>query len=65
MHDALTGSSIISIIYTVTTNPVNWFLKKQATVVTEKYGSEFNAASVCVEQIIHHCRYFCYLGVPA
>ena len=39
-------------------------LKKQATVETETYGSEFVTAHICVEQIIDLHTTLCYLGVP-
>ena len=44
--------------------PIDWFSKKQATVETATYGSEFVAARTCVEQIIDLCNTLRYLGVP-
>ena len=32
--------------------PIDYYSKKQATVETATYGSEFVAARICVEQII-------------
>ena len=43
---------------------MDWFSKKQATVETAPYGSEFIAARTCVEQIIDLRNTFRYLGVP-
>jgi hypothetical protein len=43
---------------------MDWYSKKQATVETATYGSEFVAARTCVEQIIHLRNTLQYLGVP-
>ena len=43
---------------------MDWFSKKQATVETATYGSEFVAARTCVEQIIDLRNTLRYLGVP-
>ena len=44
--------------------PIDWHGKKQATVETATYGSEFIAARTCVEQIIDLRNTLRYLGVP-
>ena len=44
--------------------PIDWYSKKQATVETATYGSEFVAARICVEQIIDLRNTLRYLGVP-
>jgi hypothetical protein len=44
--------------------PIDWFSKKQATVETATYGSEFVAARTCTEQIIEIRTLLRYLGVP-
>ena len=44
--------------------PLDWYSKKQATVETATYGSEFVAARICVEQIIDLRNTLRYLGVP-
>ena len=44
--------------------PIDWYSKKQATVETAAYGSEFVAARACIEQIIDLHNTFRYLGVP-
>ena len=44
--------------------PIDWYSKKQATVETATYGSEFVAAQICVEQIIDLRNTMRYLGVP-
>ena len=38
--------------------------KKQSTVETATYGSEFVAACIAIEQIIDHQMTLHYLGVP-
>ena len=43
--------------------PLDWYSKKQATVETITYGSEFVAARVCVEQINDLRINLRYLGV--
>jgi hypothetical protein len=44
--------------------PIEWYSKKQATVETATYGSEFIAAQIRVEQIIDVHNTLRYLGVP-
>jgi hypothetical protein len=48
----------------VNKTPIEWYFKKQATVETATYGSEFVAARTCVEQIIDFRNTLCFLGVP-
>ena len=63
-HDALTGRSVTGILHMVNATPIEWFSKKQATVETATYGSEFVAARTCIEQIIDLRNTLRYLGVP-
>jgi len=63
-HDALTGRSVTGILHMMNATPIDWFSKKQATVETATYGSEFVAARTCVEQIIDLRNTLRYLGVP-
>jgi hypothetical protein len=44
--------------------PVDWFSKRQDTVETATYGSEFVAARIATEQIIDLRTTLRYLGVP-
>ena len=44
--------------------PINWYSKKQATVVMATYGSKFIAAHMCVDQIVDLRLTLCYLSVP-
>ena len=64
MHDICTGRSVTGILHLINKTPVDWYSKKQATVETATYGSEFVAARVCVEQIIDLRNTLRYLGVP-
>ena len=63
-HDALTGCSVTGICHMINATPVEWYSKKQATVETATYGSEFVAARTCVEQVIDLRNTLKYLGVP-
>ena len=51
-HDILTGRSVTGILHLFNKTPMDWYSKKQATVETAPYGSEFVAARTCTEQII-------------
>ena len=51
-------------LHFVNSFPFSWYSKKQATVETATYGSEFNAARTCTEQLIDHRNTLRYLGVP-
>jgi hypothetical protein len=43
---------------------LNWYSKKQATVETATYGSEFVAARTYVDQIVDLRTTLHYLGIP-
>jgi hypothetical protein len=64
MHDTINGRSVTRILHMINRTPLDWYSKKQATVETATYGSEFVAARVCVEQIIDLPNTLRYLGVP-
>ena len=63
-HDMLTGRSVTAILHLINKTPIDWYSKKQATVETATYGSEFVAARTCTEQIIDLWTTLRYLGVP-
>ena len=63
-HDMATGRSVTGILHLFNKTPIDWYSKKQATVETATYGSEFIAARTCVDQIIDLRTYLRYLGVP-
>jgi hypothetical protein len=64
MHDITSGKSVTGILHLANKTPIDWYSKKQATVETATYGSDFVAAQVCVEQIIDLHTTLRYLGVP-
>lgn len=51
-HDMLTGRSVTGILHFLNKTPIDWYSKKQSTVETATYGSEFVAARVCTEQVM-------------
>ena len=63
-HDAITGRSLTACLHFVNATPIDWYSKKQSTVETATYSSEFVAGRTCVEQIIDLRTTLRYLGVP-
>jgi hypothetical protein len=63
-HNVLTGRSVTWVLHVLNGTPIDWYSKKQATVESATYGSEFVAARTWVEQIIDLCHTLRYLGVP-
>ena len=51
-HCLATGKSLIGCLHFVNKTPVDWYSKKQATVETATYGSEFDFAKTATEQIM-------------
>ena len=64
MHCLLTGRSVTGILSLINKTPIDWYSKKQATVETATYGSEFVAARTAVEKLIELRLTLRYLGVP-
>ena len=64
LHDIVTGKSVTAVLHFVNTTPTDWFSKRQATVETATYGSEFVAAKTATEQIMGLRNTLRYLGVP-
>ncbi len=64
MHCLLTGRSVTGILHFMNQTPIDWFTKKQSTVETATFGSEFVAARTATEQIIDIRNTLRYLGVP-
>src|SRR5512138_19256 len=58
------GKALTAILHLINQTPFDWYCKKQATVETATFGSEFNAARSAVEQIIDIRTTLRYLGVP-
>jgi len=64
MHDVTSGKSATGILHLLNKTPIDWFTKKQPTVETATYGSEFRAARIATEQILDLRTTLRYLGVP-
>ena len=56
--------SVTGILHLINGTPFKWYSKKQSTVETATYGSEFVAARIAIDQIIDHQMTLRYLGVP-
>jgi hypothetical protein len=52
MHDLTTGRSCTGILHMINQTPIDWYAKRQATVETATYGSEFVAGRTATEQVI-------------
>ena len=63
-HYLATGKSLTGCLHFVNKTPVDWNSKKQATVETASYGSEFVAAKRATEQIMDIRQTLRYLGTP-
>ena len=61
-HCSATGN--LSLDVSTLSIPVHWYSKKQATVETATYGSEFGAARGATEQIMDTRQTLRYLGAP-
>ena len=63
-HFLATGQSLTGCLHFVNKTPFNWYSKKQATVETATYGSDFVAAKTATEQIMDIRQTLRYLGAP-
>ena len=63
-HDLSTGRAVTGVLHFLNQTPIDWFTKKQATVETATYGSEFSAARTAIQQITGLRLTLRYLGVP-
>ena len=63
-HDQVTGKAVTACLHIVNATPSHWYTKRQATVETATYGSEFVAARIATDQIIDLRYTLMYLGVP-
>ena len=64
MRHIITGRSCTGIIHLLNKAPIDWFSKRQNTVETATYGSEFVVARTAVHQIVHLRSTLRILGVP-
>ena len=63
-HDQATGRAVTGVLHFLNQTPVEWYSKKQPTVETATYGSEFTAAKIAIQQIAAMRLTLQYLGVP-
>lgn len=63
-HDVLTRKAVTAILHFFNQTPADWYSKKQSTVETATYGSEFVAARTCVETIIDLQNTLQYMRIP-
>ena len=63
-HDQVTGRAVAACLHLVNATPSHWHTKRQATVETPTFGSEFVAARIVTDQIIHIRYTVIYLRVP-
>ena len=64
LHCLATGPSLTAYLHFCNHTPTDWYSKKQATVETATYGSEFVAAKTAPEQNMDMRYTLRYLGVP-
>jgi Reverse transcriptase (RNA-dependent DNA polymerase) len=62
-HCHLSGRAVTGVLHFFNGTPVDWFSKKQSTVQTATFGSEFVAAPTATDQIIANRDELRYLGV--
>jgi hypothetical protein len=63
-HDMVTGRSVTAILHFLNQTTMNWYFKKQATLKTATFGSEFIAARTTIDQIVDLRTTLHYLGIP-
>jgi hypothetical protein len=60
----VTGRSVTAILHFLNQTPMDWYSKKQATVETATFGSEFITARTTIDQIVDLRTTLRSLGVP-
>ena len=63
-HDLVNGRALTAVLHMINQTPLDWYCKKQATVETATFGSEFVAARTATDQIVDIRTSLRYLGVP-
>ena len=63
LYDIVTGKSVTAVLHFVNTTPTDWFSKRQPTVETATYGSEYVTATTATEQIMDFRNTLRYLGI--
>ena len=64
-HDLATGKAVTAVLHFLSQTPIDAYTKRQSTVETATYGSEFVAARTAVDQIIDIHTTLRYLGVQS
>ena len=64
MHCKVTGKSATGVFHIVDQTPIAWFSKRQSTVETATYGSEFVAARQATEQVMDIRILMRDMGIP-
>lgn len=63
-HCMVTGRAVTAVLDFVNQTPIDWYTKKQATVETATYGSEFVATRTATDRAVDIRNTLRYLGVP-
>jgi hypothetical protein len=63
-YDMVTGKSVTAILHFLNQTLMDWYSKKQATVQTATFVSEFITARTTIDQIVDLRTTLCYLGIP-
>ena len=63
-HDFITGRAAMGMLHMLNGTVIDWMSKRQSTVETATYGSEFVAARVATEQIMDLRYTLRMMGVP-
>jgi hypothetical protein len=63
LHCLVTGRSSTGILHLVNGTPIDWYSKRQSTVETATYGSEFVAARIATDQVTDMQLTLAYLGI--
>ena len=63
LHDLLSRKAVMGALHMLNKMPINAFSRKQSTVETSTFGSEFVAVRTATDQIIDLCLTLRYMGV--
>ena len=63
-HDVVTGRAVTALLHFINQTPFDWYSKRQATVESATFGSEFVAARTGIDHIVDIRTSLRYLGVP-
>ena len=58
------GRSVSGIVHLINKTPLEWYSKKQSSIKTTTYGSEYTAAQIAVDHIVNHRNMPHYMSVP-